>query len=223
MSGGLIYEIDFNTETGTPGDYNPNYDQADPAGISSKDYVAGVGFDSTRALQVDFDTTGDPFSVSFFTNLASSAVDTPTANDVSGYTLSFDVRIEGFDADDSSVYTQYDLRLNDVNYRGTFNSTATYQTVTSNLGTLTQTEVGGTFDLGDFATGTRQFRVGFLGLNNKFDLDTNNRYFVDNIQLNQVAAVPEPSSLALVAIGIIVCLIRRRRVPQLVRSAAKSK
>ncbi|MDA8744780.1 PEP-CTERM sorting domain-containing protein [Rubripirellula amarantea] len=211
-SADLIYELDFNTETGTPGDYNPNFDQADPVGISARSYTAGTGMDGSRALQVDFNTTGDPFSVSYFTNLSSSSVNAPTSANASDYDLSFDVRIEGFDFDSTSVFTQFDLRLNDVNFQGTLNSTSTYQTVTTNLGAMTNT-LAGTFDLGDFTTGTRQFRIAFLGLNGKFDTDTNNTYYVDNIRLNEVVAVPEPSSLGMLAIGMLggVTYWRKRR------------
>lgn len=205
-SAAVIYSLDFNTETGTPGDYNPNYDQADPGGISTKGYVASVGDDGSRALQVDFDTTGDPFSVSYFTNLSSSSVDSPTSISTADYTLSFDVRIDGFDGDDSSVFSQYSITLGDEKFEGSFNATASYQTIEVSLDSLTNTGAS-SFDLSDF-TGTQQFRVAFLGLNNKFDLDNNNSYFVDNIKLAQI---PEPSSIALLGVVGLGFLVRRRR------------
>ncbi|WP_404307808.1 PEP-CTERM sorting domain-containing protein [Neorhodopirellula lusitana] len=207
----VVYSIDFETES-NPSDYNPNYDQADPGGISTKSYDAGTGFDGSRALRVGFDTATEPFSVSYFTNIAQSAVDPPTSTNASDYILSFDVRIEGFNPGTTSVSTQFSLALNDVKYEGTLNSTEVYQTVTANLGSLNETQ-GGMLDLNDFNTGTRQFRVAFLGLNDKFEeTATNNAYFVDNITLSTVTAVPEPSSLALLAIsGVGIVALRRRK------------
>ena len=206
-SAGIVYNLDYNAPTAP---FNPNFDQADPTGISTKSYTAGTGLDGTRALQVDFDTTSDPFSVSYFTNLSNSAVDTPTSTVLSDYTLSFDVRIEGFEPGTSDVFTQFDLTLNDVNYRGILNSSASYQTVSSTLNLLTET-AGGSFDLGDFAAGTRQFRVGFLGLNGRFGTDTDNVYFIDNISLTQtLVAVPEPSSFAYFSVACVCGLFRRR-------------
>ncbi len=70
----VVYDLDFETESSTD-DYNPNYDQADPGGVSTKTYDANGGAGGTRGLRVDFDLTGSsPFSVSYFTNLGSSSL-----------------------------------------------------------------------------------------------------------------------------------------------------
>ncbi len=206
----VIYNVDFNTERPTqPGFFNPNYDQADPGGISTKTYSAAAGLDGTTALRVDFDTTSNPFSVSYFTNLASSAVDAPVSANLSDYKLSFDVRIEGFDANDVNTFSQYSIIFGDERYDGTFNATSSFQTVVADLDMLSSAGTG-TFAPTDF-TGTQQFRVAFLGLPNKFDLDTNNSYFVDNIRLVQAVAIPEPSSFALVGLAAAGLFYRRKR------------
>ncbi|TWT50435.1 PEP-CTERM motif protein [Rubripirellula amarantea] len=202
----VIYELDYNSGS------NANYDQADPGGISTKSYTAATGLDGSTALQVDFDTTGNPFSVSYFTNLSSSAVNVATSGNAADYDLSFDIRVEGLDTGVFSVSTQYDLVLNDVTFRGTLNSTTAYQPFSVNLATLTN--VGsGTFDLADIGSGTQQFRVALLNAGQRFGNDTNNSYFVDNVRLTELTAVPEPSSLAfmsLAMLGGVTCWRKRR-------------
>ncbi len=204
-----IFSLDYNTESSTPGDYNPNFDQADPTTISTKTYTDLVGFDGTRALQVEFDTSPTaPFSVSYFTNLGASTVDAPISTSESDYTLSFDVRIQGFNAATTSIFTQYSITLNDEKYEGSFNATSAYQTVMMSLSDLNSTGAD-TLSLADFSTGTRQFRVAFLGVDSRFETVTdNNSYNVDNVVLTQV---PEPSSLAALSLAAGAGLFLRRR------------
>ena len=201
-----IFNLDYNNASNP----NPNFDQADPTGISTKTYTDLVGFDGTRALQVEFDTSPTaPFSVSYFTNLGSSTVDAPTSTSESDYTLSFDVRIQGFNTGTTQTSAQYSIQLNDEKYEGTFNATAAYQTVMMSLSDLNNTGAGQSLSLADFTTGTRQFRVAFLGLDNKFEAVTdNNSYNVDNVLLTQV---PEPSSLAALSLAAGAGLFLRRR------------
>ncbi len=208
----VIYDLDYNTQTGAVGNFNPNYDQADN-GASVISYEAGAGSDGSRSLRVDFDTTTNPNSVSYFTNLASSSVSAPTSGNASDYTLSFDVRVEGFDTGQSQVFTQYDLRIGDEVFRGNLNGNVTDRTVMVNLGDLTNAGAGN-FETGDFA-GTQQFRIDLAnfagGLQVPFASDTNNAYFVDNIRLEQITSIPEPSSLSLLAAGILGLSLRRKR------------
>ncbi|QEG23618.1 PEP-CTERM sorting domain-containing protein [Mariniblastus fucicola] len=209
--GDVVYLVDYNTEISTD-DYNPNYDQADN-GSSAITYSDATGLDGSRAAQIDFDTSTGPQNVSYFTDLAASEMNAATSADASDYILSFDIRIEGFDTGQTQVYSPYELKLGDVSFQGNLNATASYQTVSANLGDLSMGGAG-TFDLTDFDSG-QQFKIGFsnfgTNLTEQFGSDADNRYFVDNVTLSQIDAVPEPTTLALIGLGVLAFAGTRKR------------
>ena len=196
----VIYNRDYTVD--------PSFDEADPTAIADEIYVDDAGPDSSRALQVDFDTTTNPFSVAYFTNLGNSAVDPATSSNLSDYVLTFDIRADGFDIGQDDVSSQYSLTINDAVFEGTFDTTATYQTIEANLSTIS---TGGTFEPADFSSGSQQFRVSLLGISGRFGQDTGNLLQLDNVRVTQVAVVPEPGSLSLLALGTLLVSCRRRR------------
>lgn len=207
---GVVFDLNYNLGS------NPNYDQADNSAITTISYPAATGLDGSTALQVQFDTTGvspsdgNPwFSTSYFTNLSNSFVAAGVSDDADDYVYSFDYSVEGFAAGQSSVFTQVRIQLDDARFESSLNATATPQTFSMKLSDMTLS--AGTFSAADLLTGTRQARVAFLDISNRFGQDTDNFFRLDNFRLTEVTAIPEPSSMLMFAAVGMVCLLRRRR------------
>ena len=201
--GDLVYDLNYDVTT-------PTYHQFDFGG--PKTLSTTTGGVTGDAAKLEFDNSGSIFNLSYFAEINPTEINTPTSALASDYEFSFDVKAEGLDSGVTSAGGQAEIRLGDARFQANYNATATYTTLTFNLGAMTS--IGGTFDLSDVTTTPTkpQFKVNSLGLTGKFGADAGNVLRFDNFQLTQLSAVPEPSAfLAFTLFGICVTAASRRK------------
>lgn len=198
-----IYLLDWEAPSTTPG-----YDQADPGAITSLSTLPN-GPGGSNARNITFDTTGSPFSISYFNTFNATHVNAPTSNSASDYVLSFDVIAVGL-ADGGVGYGQFQVTINDAVFNYEFSATDSFQQITIALSDMNL--ISGTFELADFSTGPQEWYFNQLGISqvDRYGEKPGNVVIVDNISITQV---PEPGAMALLAFsGATVLLLRRRRM-----------
>ena len=205
--GDLVYDLNYDVTT-------PTYHQFDFGG--PKTLSTATGGVTGNAARLEFDNSGSIFSLSYFAEINPFEINTPDSALASDYEFSFDVKAEGLKSGVTSAGGQTEIRLGDAKFQANYNATATYTTLTFNLGAMTS--VGGTFDLSDVTTTMvkPQFKVNLLrsglSITDMFDTDAGNVLRFDNFQLTQLSAVPEPSAfLAFTLFGICVTAAGRRK------------
>lgn len=205
VSADTIYLIDYDSPS-----VNPNYDQSDNTGQMNNTVfeTPGVGSGGTAGAEIVFSDPGQngaSFSPAYFSNLSNSLVNAATSDNPADYIFSFDYQAFGLTA--AGISGQAQLNINGNQIQQSFTWTNTYQTFSTSLSSLTSLTAA------DFSTGTQQARVNMLGVNGEFGGASapDAGFRVDNIRIEQIVNVPEPSS-AIALITLATCgLIRRKR------------
>lgn len=203
-----VYDVDFDNTA-------PTYAQGDGSGTRTLTYTTGGtstadGVGGTKGSKYTFDLTGlsgFTFNNPFYQINNTTGFLGATSTDVNDYEVSFDIRAEGMTG--SSVGATFDLRLGDANFTSSVTYTGTYAKTTLNLGDIASDT---NFDLTDFTASSgsqRQFKFTVFGSGDagKFGYDSGNALYLDNFQINEI---PEPASMALIGLGSL-CLLGRRR------------
>ncbi|SMP76075.1 PEP-CTERM protein-sorting domain-containing protein [Neorhodopirellula lusitana] len=173
----------------------------------------GVGGTSASTHGFDFSGAGTGNQAKIFYNLPTGTFQAGNAvsNNASDYLVSFDIRADGLAGTD--VDANFKVKLNGAEFSSIVTYTNTYNTITLNLGD-DMTASGSSFEATDFTDGSQtiEFQISSASRDDKFDADSGNAMYLDNFQINAVdaVAVPEPASFALLGVGSL-CLIARRR------------
>ncbi len=195
-----VYLIDYDTPA-----VNPNYDQGDP-GLGTVFETPGAGTGGTQGAEITFADPGAGGSAlfpSYFTGLNNGATSpNPATSNVPGdYIFSFDYQAVGLTA--SGIGGEARLTIGSNVFTQPITFTNSYQTFSSSLASLTGLTAA------DFSTGTQQARFALFGVDGEFGGSSTAAIRVDNIRVEQVDAVPEPSSAILFIAGSF-CLLGRR-------------
>lgn len=200
-NGGVVYELNFDST-------NPAYSQAGGAGAPNLS-LTGSGFTGNGAVLSFAPASASDGAVNFFSNVSLSAGDllsSPSSTEASDYIFSFDSKVDGLQSPNANTYVQVQFKLGGVTYQSGFN-------VTEQFANYQFTLPSGPIDPADFTSDSPrpEFRFDVFNIGSAFGTDTGNSLSVDNLRITEVTAVPEPSSMALLAFGGAGLAWRRRK------------